>query len=622
LVLDTELDALQRDYLNTVGESAESLMSIINQVLDFSKIEAGKLELDSVDFDLREEVGKTLKSLGLRAHAKNIELSWHVDPDVPEWLFGDATRLRQILINLAGNAIKFTEDGEVFVDIRCEHMTDSQVHLRMSVRDNGIGIPDEKINSIFSAFEQVDSSTTRAYGGTGLGLAITARIAESMDGAVWVESTLGQGSTFFVSLVMGRGHERHDAPSRSDLHNVHVLIVDENQTSRGVLVELLGNLGIRVDAVGDGASAMNFLREVLQRGQPLPLLICDLHLPQMESFVLLQSLRDDAMLSAIKVILLMPSGRSEELERAKALNVYKSLIKPVRHSELMTAVSEAAGREMTDSQDANNDSADLIPLRHLNILLAEDGRTNQAMAVGLLSKWGHKVAIAENGRSAVDRWQAGCFDVILMDVSMPIMDGLDATRKIRELEDNGQTRIPIVAMTAHAMKGDRQRCLDAGMDDYISKPIGRLELFRVLGRHCKQPQQVNQQSTAATEAPPDHSEGPCPTPAVIDWDEASRMLGGDHAFHRSLLESAMTEISELQPQLKKSLAARDREAAHRLAHTIKGAARAVAATRTKDAAAAVEQAASCGDLEKATELMPPLADSIVALAKEVAEQRT
>lgn len=622
LVLDTELDALQRDYLKTVAESAESLMSIINQVLDFSKIEAGKLELDAVDFELREEVGKTLKSLGQRAHAKDIELSWHVDPEVPEWLFGDATRLRQILINLAGNAIKFTEQGEVFVDVRCERLVGSQVHLQMSVRDNGIGIPDEKINSIFSAFEQVDTSTTRAYGGTGLGLAITARIAEAMDGVVWAESTLGQGSTFFVSLVMGRGHQRHDAPVRSDLHNVHVLIVDENPTSRGVLVELLGNQGIRVDAVGNGANAMNFLRESLQRGQRLPQLICDLHLPQMKSYELLRRLRDDAMLSAIKVILLMPSGRSEELERAKELKVYKSLIKPVRHSELLAAVSEAAGLEMTPPHESSNDSADFMPLRHLNILLAEDGRTNQAMAVGLLSKWGHQVVIAENGRSAVDHWQGGCFDVILMDVSMPIMDGLEATREIRKLEANGQTRIPIVAMTAHAMKGDRQRCLEAGMDDYISKPVGRLELFDVLGRLCKQPQQVNQPSTAATEVPPDHPESPCPPAAVIDWDEAARILGGDHEFHRSLLESAMTEISELQPKLKKSLAAKDREAAHRLAHTIKGAARAVAAIRTTDAAAAVEQAASSGDFERASELMPPLADSIAALAREVANAET
>ncbi len=506
LVLDTELDATQRDYLNTVADSAESLMSIINQVLDFSKIEAGKLELDNIDFDLREEMGRTFKSLGLRAHAKNIELSWHVHPEVPEWLFGDPNRLRQILINLAGNAIKFTEDGEVFVDVRCEQREDAQVHLLLSVRDNGIGIPDEKINSIFSAFEQVDTSTTRAYGGTGLGLAITARIAEAMDGSVWAESTLGRGSTFFVSLVMGRGREKHDSPWQSNLSNVHVLIVDENQTSRGVLVELLGNQGLRVDAVGDGANAMNFLREILQRNQPLPLLICDLHLPHMESYGLLRQLRDDPTLSAIRVILLTPSGRSEEIDRAKEMNVYKSLIKPVKHSELLAAVSEAAGLEASLPEGMFDGSSAANQMRHLDILLAEDGRTNQEMAIGLLNRWGHRVTIAENGRRAVDRWRDGGFDVILMDVSMPIMDGLDATREIRGLEADRGTRIPIVAMTAHAMKGDRQRCLAAGMDDYISKPIGRLELFRVLRRVCRQADEAANRSAAETSTTGDPSD--------------------------------------------------------------------------------------------------------------------
>lgn len=624
LVLDTPLDAVQRDYLNTVAESAEALMSIINQVLDFSKIEAGKLELDPVDFDIREEIGKTLKPLGLRAHAKHNELTWHVDPSVPQWLCGDPMRLRQMLVNLAGNAIKFTENGEIFVDVDCDLKTDEIVRLRFMVRDTGIGIPAEKIESIFSAFEQVDMSTTRAYGGTGLGLAITARIVEAMGGSIWAESELGDGSTFYFTVVMQPGQKPHTAANPTDLRNVHVLIIDENKTGRGVLVELLANEGIRVDAVGSRVAASSFLQSQLKQGEPLPILICDLHERENESDALLTEISKDPGMAQVPLILLTANSRHQQ-RAGKGLNIIKRLLKPPRHSELLAAIAAAAGRDQ-GAMESLESEAEVDPslLRPLHILLAEDGKTNQTMATGLLTRWGHEVTIAEDGREAIDQWKAGVFDVILMDVSMPSMDGLEATRRIRAMETDTSQRIPIVAMTAHAMKGDRERCLAAGMDEYISKPIEKAELFRVLREVC-QTTFDREQSVAGDDETPvdavepaDRAAGPG-QPAVVDWELGLRNLGGDVAFHRELLSSALQEINGLEPKLGSALQAEDQATAHRLAHTIKGAARAVAAVKTHQVAERVEMAAGRGDFEKAKQSIPELQQAIRELAAEITE---
>ncbi len=621
LVLDTQLDTTQRDYLNTVAESAESLMSIINQILDFSKIEAGKLDLDNVDFDLREEIGNTVKSLGLRACAKNIELAWHVDPNVPKWLYGDPERLRQMLLNLIGNAIKFTDRGEVFVDVRCDGDSPSGYRLRFSVRDSGIGIPDDKLDSIFVAFEQVDASTTRAFGGTGLGLAITARIAAAMGGRAWVESTLGEGSTFFFHVEMGPGREQHDAAQGSSLSGAVILVVDDNETTRRILVELLSGEAARVDAVGSGESAFEFLRVQAQQRKQLPLVVCDLHRRETDGFQLIQRLRNSEVLRDIEVIMLTSGSQTDDIKRCESLNIRTHLIRPVKHSDLLRAISAAAGDVTlladTTGQDGNAVEVDQIP--PLRILLAEDGKANQAMAVGLLSKWGHTVEIAETGQEAVDRWQRGSFDAILMDIQMPVLDGIDATRRIRELEGDrpGGGRIPIIAMTAHAMKGDRQRCLDAGMDDYVSKPVRKPELAAALrGRQTES----TPPDHPATESKLDPSENPMsdgPAAAIIDWNTALEILGGDRDFHRSLLDSAIAEVTDLRPQLDRALKDQNCDVAERLAHTIKGAARAVVAVRTADAAATVEQAAAEGDCRRAIELMPKLVQAIQELGSEI-----
>jgi PAS domain S-box-containing protein len=480
LVLDTPLDATQRDYLSIVAQSAESLLSLINQVLDFSKIESGKLELESVDFDVRTEVGDALKSLGLHAHSKNLELILQVHSTVPDWLSGDSVRLRQVIVNLVGNAIKFTEQGEVFVEVQCEPSEESRFTLHISVRDTGVGIPVEKIEQIFSAFEQADTSTTREFGGTGLGLAITSSIANAMDGRVWVESVLGDGSTFHFTGHFGQGAERHEAEMFADLTGLPVLVVDDNKTNRRILKAMLENRGMLVKTVDGGPQAIRVLQDIVKKHEPVPLVISDVNMPTMDGFMLTEQLRSMTLLQDTVIVMLTSGWRAGDVRRCAELGVRCHVMKPIKQSELLEVIVDAIGGNASRSQaqpETADDAASLPPLR---ILLAEDGKANQVMAVGLLTTWGHSVEVAENGEAAISLWQSGSFDLILLDVQMPVLDGLEATRRIREFEDGTGQRMPIVAMTARAMKGDRERCLAAGMDDYVSKPVRRPDLDRVL----------------------------------------------------------------------------------------------------------------------------------------------
>jgi two-component system, sensor histidine kinase and response regulator len=480
LVLDTPLNTTQREYLTIVSESAESLLAIINQILDFSKIEAGKLELDATDFDVREEIGDTLRSLGLRAHTKGLELLGHVHSDVPFWLNGDPVRLRQVLVNLIGNAIKFTAAGEIFVDVEVAAAHDDRVTLHYRVRDTGMGIPEEKRQQIFRAFEQVDSSTTREYGGTGLGLAISSRIVEAMGGRVWLDSQPGTGSTFHFDVTLLRGTRPH-ARYQPDLQDLKVLIVDDNATNRRILQDMLEGWGVAVDAVGSAAEALESLEQAAGEQAPLPLVISDVNMPRMDGFMLARRLREHERLQNITIILLTSGGRAGDLKRCEELRIACHLMKPVKSSELLEAISEAAGETLPSvagKQKVEAESRDTTP--PLRILLAEDGKANRIVAIGLLRKWGHTVEVALNGEEAITRWQQEPFDVILMDVQMPVLDGLEATRRIRELEGGTGRHIPIIAMTARAMKGDRERCLSSGMDDYVSKPVRRSDLQRAL----------------------------------------------------------------------------------------------------------------------------------------------
>jgi signal transduction histidine kinase/DNA-binding response OmpR family regulator len=478
LVLDTELTAEQRDCLNTVKFSADSMLTVINDILDFSKIEAGRLELDPVLFNLRDHVEESARVLAVQAHEKGLELIYHVQPDVPEYAVGDVTRLRQILVNLLGNAVKFTEQGEVALDVSLVSQEHGKLSLHFAVRDTGMGIPREKQQLIFEAFTQVDGSTTRRFGGTGLGLTISARLVKAMNGRIWVESEPGKGSTFHFTATLGVAPETLLAHPKDEaaLDGTPVLVVDDNQTNRRILSNTLQSWGMHPTPVASAMEALAEMRRSAERGQPFRLVVTDVHMPDMDGFELVKRIVDTPTSTKAFILMLTSGDHMGDLARCRNLGVSAFLTKPIRRAELRVAIVNALA-----GQDRDQTARDLRELAGrtarpsassgARILLAEDNVVNQRVARAILERAGHTVVVASTGESAVSTWHQQPFDVILMDVQMPDIDGFQATALIREKEKVSGTHTPIIAMTAHAMSGDRERCLDAGMDDYISKPI-------------------------------------------------------------------------------------------------------------------------------------------------------
>jgi two-component system, sensor histidine kinase and response regulator len=482
LVLGTELTSVQREYLSLVKDSAESLLALINDILDFSKIDAGKLQLDLTPFQIREVLGDAMKGLAVRARGKDVEVACHVHPDVPEILVGDALRLRQIIANLVGNAIKFTQVGEVVLDVAVESSSEEQTTLHFISRDTGIGIPLEKQQAIFDAFSQADPSTTRRFGGTGLGLAIAARLVSLMDGRIWLESEVGRGSRFHFTLSFSRRSGVPAAPASTfeSLVGLRVLIVDDNETNRLILQEMVANWQMQPAAVADAPSALEALHQGHKGGKPYQVVLTDVHMPGMDGFQLAENIKASSILESTLILMLSSGDGPGDVDRCRKVGGSAHLIKPIKQSELFDAIASTLGVIDEPKAAANDASAAAAKMRPLRILLAEDSLTNQRLAVGILSKWGHKVTVANNGREAVAALEKEPFDLVLMDVQMPEMDGYQATAVIREREAGKNNRLPIVAMTAHAMKGDREECLAAGMDAYVAKPIRRSELEQVI----------------------------------------------------------------------------------------------------------------------------------------------
>ncbi|NOX37173.1 MAG: PAS domain S-box protein [Calditrichaeota bacterium] len=495
LALETDLTPEQRDYLEIIRSSAESLLTIINDILDFSKIEAGKLELESVDFKLRDEIGHTMKSLAVKAHQRQIELAYYVHPDCPDALIGDPARLRQILVNLVGNAIKFTHEGEVVVRVEPRYRRDGQVCLHFSVADTGIGVPEEKLQVIFDAFSQADASVTRKFGGTGLGLAICKKLVQLMNGEIWVESpnTLprdergGPGSVFHFTACFQINEQSDttvEAGEYVDWQGMRVLVIDSHPTNRQFVADVLRQWGLQVECVEDYQEGFQRLEEDARNGKPHRLLVVDMDVNDDLNEAFMQRILDNSLLESLSIIALVSTDQKRNPVRLTRKEKIKCLIKPAAPSELFNAMMElfhASATTEAPSAPATERTADAPPSKDLHILVAEDNAVNQKLARRLLEKMGYRVSIANNGLEAIRMYQKGQFDLILMDVQMPEMDGLTATRNIRELEAtrNGG-RIPIIALTAHAMQGDREKCLEAGMDDYITKPIKRQELEAVL----------------------------------------------------------------------------------------------------------------------------------------------
>jgi PAS domain S-box-containing protein len=483
LVLDTPLSDEQRRYLDGVMLSAEALLKIINDILDFSKIEAGRLELETLDFDLRETLENTVRTLALRAHEKGLELLCDVRTEAPDALVGDPARLWQVLVNLVGNAIKFTPEGEVAVTVAVESLANDEVCLLFTISDTGIGIPPEKQNALFKPFSQVDSSMTRKYGGTGLGLAISAQIVELMKGRIWFESEVGKGTKFHFTARFGlrpaTTPKRAPLPP-SGLDGLRVLVVDDNVTNRLILSNMLTHWRMRPAEAEGGNVALQLLRDAHQAGQPFGLILLDVMMPVMDGFTVLERIRQ--MPEINRPVIMMLSSRDEPGDslRSRTLGAAAYIVKPIRPSELLDAIVDSLGISLKDAEEPQAPAAPggaEPPGPSLHVLVAEDNPINQMLAVRILEKAGHSVAVANNGEEVLIAVAREAFDVVLMDVQMPVMDGFEATALIRQQEQGTDRHLPIVAMTAHAMKGDRERCLEAGMDGYVAKPVQKEELF-------------------------------------------------------------------------------------------------------------------------------------------------
>jgi PAS domain S-box-containing protein len=507
LVMDTDLTTEQREHLGLVRLSAESLLSIINDVLDFSKIEAGKIEIEAIPFDLRESLGETMQALSIRAHQKGLELVYDVQPDVPEALIGDPGRIRQVLVNLVGNAIKFTSHGEIFIHMAQESRDNSAACLQFSVKDTGIGIAKEKQEHVFEAFSQADGSMARKYGGTGLGLTICMRLVKMMGGKIWVESEAGQGSAFYFTLQLAA----QDSPARPEplearqLRDLHALIVDDNLTNRKVLAGMLIRWGMKPTAVAGGEAALQALQIARDTGRPFPLILLDGQMPGMDGFTLAEQIKKDPEMVGGTIMMLTSAGHLGDAARCRELRISAYLVKPIRQGELLQAICNVLNLSRPDKAPLVTRHFLRETRNRAHVLLAEDNAVNQTLAVRLLERRGYNVSVAGNGQETLIALEREHVDLILMDVQMPEMDGFEATAIIRQKERSTGSHIPIVAMTAHALKGDAERCLAAGMDAYVSKPIRTNELFATIERVLGKSDGVLASATAEREEKPAHS---------------------------------------------------------------------------------------------------------------------
>ncbi|HEY1662965.1 MAG TPA: response regulator [Verrucomicrobiae bacterium] len=596
LTLNTRLTPVQREYLETVRNSAEALLALLNDILDFSKIEAGKVTLEQVGFDLRDSLGDVMQTLAVRAHAKNLELSLHVHPNVPDALIGDPHRLRQIMFNLIGNAVKFTRQGEVIVEVALEQVGPSDASLRFAVKDTGIGIAPEHRAKLFQAFEQADTSVTREFGGTGLGLAITLQMVSLMGGRIDVESELGKGTTFTFFVQFGIGKPLADGPPEPPvgLSDLQVLAVDDNPTNRIILDEMLTSWGMNVIKATNAFEAMAEAKKRSQHG--FSLVITDANMPGADGFELAQWLRQDAAHKNSKIIMLTSSGRADDAERCRELGVDAHLTKPVKQSALFDVIANVFGHKKGASRPRAGADDNIARQRPLHILLAEDNVTNQRLAAINLESWGHHVSIADNGELAVAAVENGKFDLVLMDMQMPKMSGLEATTAIRAREKSTGTHVPIIAMTANAMAGDRENCVAAGMDEYVTKPIRYHQLVAAMG-HVIPDLFVEGKKNDPSAGPNKESKSEEKT-ELLTFDRAGfqESLGHDPALVREVIGLFMKHDSpRLVAALKDASQKNDLKGVEEAAHALKGALGELHAANAYELSRKLEFSAHAGD---------------------------
>jgi signal transduction histidine kinase/DNA-binding response OmpR family regulator len=614
LLLGSELSAEQREYTEIIRNSGDSLLSIINDILDYSKIEAGKLDLENIDFDLRVALDEVTDFVTIKAHEKGLEYVVMISPDVPSLLFGDPGRLRQILSNLVSNAIKFTEKGEVVVKATLEDENTTHATILFNVVDTGIGIPEDRIDRLFKSFSQVDSSTTRKFGGTGLGLTISKQLAELMGGQIGVKSKEGKGSTFWFTAILEKQPEgkKEIVIVPKDIRGKHILIVDDNATSRFVLREQLKLWGCTYGEASSGTQALEELRLAMVGNDPFEIAIIDMQMPEMDGETLGRKIKQDPDLKNTILVLLTSMGKRGDAKRIEEKGFAAYLTKPVKQSQFYDCLTTLTStkEEMLKDQPAT------IVTRHSiaedkkqkqRILLVEDNITNQKVALNILKKFGYNADAASNGKEAVKALEMKPYDIVLMDCQMPEMDGYEATGEIRNPESKVlDHKVPVIALTAHAMKGDREKCLEAGMDDYLCKPVNPQELCDILEKWVAKQNYSLQEETTVSDIKP-----------VQDiFDKASLIdrLMGDEELANKILGEFLEDVRRMITALKEALDNDDASLVQHRAHTLNGASATVGALALQEMAHHIEVAGEAGDLDKAGSLVTKINEQLEMLS--------
>jgi len=588
LLLGTDLTKEQRDYLETLNTSSDYLLNLINDILDLSRIEAGRLELEEIDFDLRTTLEGAARALSPKAHEKGLELICHIAPDVPTALAGDPGRLRQVILNLTGNAIKFTEKGQVVIGAKSEKEEETSTTLHFTVADTGIGIPPDKLEDIFESFRQVDSSVTRRYGGTGLGLTISRQIVRMMNGRVWVESEPGKGSVFHftVPFTFSRAEIRKPAsPDATDIAGIRALIVDDNALNRQIYREMLSTWGLILGEARDGEGALEELKRAFESGDPYRLMLLDFQMPGIKGFELAKKVMESPYGAGLEIIVLTSAGQPGDAERCRKMGISGYLQKPARMGELFDAILMVLDRQGDEPPSLVTRHRVQDARKRFHILLAEDNPINRKVAFELLKKRGHRITMVANGLEALRAFEREPFDLILMDVQMPKMDGFAATREIRKLETRNSKpgdkapesqsssikypasgHIPIVAMTAHALKGDRERCLEAGMDDYVSKPVKAEVLYRVIENLVNAREKDDDVRATALQPPPELPEDR----AVFDLSAALEAVAGDRKLFLEIAHLFLSELPQAVSDIREADSDGDASHLEQGAHKLKG----------------------------------------------------
>ena len=594
LLLGTDVTKEQRDYLETLNTSSDYLLNLINDILDLSRIESGRLELEEIDFDLRTTLEGAARALSPKAHEKGLELICHIAPDVPTAVAGDPGRLRQVILNFTGNAIKFTEKGQVVIGAKTEKEEEISTTLHFTVADTGIGILPDKLEMIFESFRQVDSSVTRRYGGTGLGLTISKQIVRMMNGRVWVESEPGKGSVFHftVPFTLSRAEIRKPvSPDAINIAGTRALIVDDNALNRQIYREMVSKWGLIHGEAQDGEGALEEVKRAFESGEPYRLMLLDFQMPGMDGFELAEKVIKSPYGAGLEIIGLTSSGQPGDAERCRKMGISGYLQKPARMAELFDAILMVLGRRTDDPPSLVTRHRVQDARKTFYILLAEDNPINRKVAFEVLKKRGHRVTMVANGLEALKAFEREPFDLILMDVQMPEMDGFAATREIRKLEASPgssiadrRSPIPIVAMTAHALKGDREKCLEAGMDDYVSKPVKAEVLYRVIENLVSTREKDDDVRATAFHPPPE----PPKDSAVFDLSAALEAVAGDRTLFLEIAQLFLSELPQAVSDIREAISGGDASRLEQGAHKLKGALAIMGAKRAFDAAYGLE----------------------------------